>query len=72
MSHGASPIFLSEDLEALDKSSDKCSAAGPLLNFQLPSYFLSRGFLGKNLTPWSKQNFALNFVGRIGKRGGVC
>lgn len=56
-------MLLSEDLKALGKSRDKHVAAGPSLNFQLPQYFLSRGFLGKSLIFWSKQNFALNVVG---------
>lgn len=63
MSYGTSQLLLSEDLRALGKSSDKHVAAGPPLNFQLPQYFLSRHFLGKSLTFWSKQNFALNAVG---------
>lgn len=63
-------MLLSEDLKALGKSSDKHVAAGPPLNFQLPQYFLSRGFLGKSLTFWSKQIFALNSVVRGGEGKG--
>lgn len=63
MSHGTSQVLLSEDLKALGKSSDKHVAAGPPLNFQLPQFFLLRGFLGKSLTFWSQRNFALNIVG---------
>lgn len=63
MSHGTSQMLLSKDLKALGKSIDKHMAAGLPFNFQLPQYFLSRAFLGKSLTFWSKQSFVLNVVG---------
>lgn len=59
MSHGTSQMLLSEDLKALGKSSDKHVAVGPPLNFQLPQYFLSRGFLGKSLIFLVKAEFCI-------------
>jgi len=52
-------MLLSEDLKALGRSSDKHVAAGPPLNFQLPQYFLSGGFLDKSLTFFVKAEFCV-------------